>query len=174
MSPSARRRIHYSSDALLSIRNHPAYVATLGSRQSLYYPAGTDSLASYLSKHTTSKEDVFIFGEEPGAYWKADRMPATRFVYSLLFTSGVIPNADLLAMNDSIMRKKPAIIVIERFDTTAFRGKPETSESLMAKRCSLQRNPQFAFCGLHSVRHGLWKIYCLLSRELNNLIRAFW
>jgi hypothetical protein len=132
MSPGARRRIHYGSDALLSIRNHPAYVSTLGSRKSLYYPAGTDALATYLSKHTTSKDEVFIFGEEPGAYWQADRMPATRFVYALLFTSGVIPNADLLAINDSLARKRPPFIVIERFDTTAFRGRPETSESLLA------------------------------------------
>ena len=106
MTPSAHRRIHYSSDALLSIRNHAAYVATLGSRQSLYYPAGTDSLAKYLSAHTTPNDEVFIFGEEPGAYWHANRMPATRFVYSLLFTSCVISNADLLAMNDSLVKKK--------------------------------------------------------------------
>ncbi len=132
MAPSAHRRIHYASDALLSICDHAAYVATLGSQKSLYYPAGTDSLATYLSKHTTSKEEVFIFGEEPGAYWQADRMPATRFVYSLLFTSGVISNSDLLTMNDSLARKKPAMIVIEQFDTTAFRGRPETSESLVA------------------------------------------
>jgi Dolichyl-phosphate-mannose-protein mannosyltransferase len=131
ITPSARRRIHYVSDALLSIRNHSAYMATLGSRQSLYYPVGTDSLAHYLSAHTIPKDEVFIFGEEPGAYWQAGRMPATRFVYSLLFTSGVISNSDLLAMKDSIVQKKPAIIVIERFDTTAFRSKPETSESLV-------------------------------------------
>ncbi len=132
MTPSAHRRIHYSSDALLSIRNHAAYVATLGSRQSLYYPAGTDSLAEYFLAHTTPNDQVFIFGEEPGAYWHANRMPATRFVYSLLFTSGVISNADLLAMNDSLVKKKPTMIVVERYDTTAFRGRPETSESLVA------------------------------------------
>jgi Dolichyl-phosphate-mannose-protein mannosyltransferase len=131
ITPSARRRIHYCSDGLLSIQNHSAYVATLGARQSLYYPAGTDSLATYLSAHTTPKDEIFIFGEEPGAYWHADRMPATRFVYSLLFTSGVIPNSDLFAMDDSLVRKKPAIIVIERFDTTYFSGRPETSESLV-------------------------------------------
>ncbi len=131
ITPSARRRIHYVSDALLSIRNHSEYMATLGSRQSLYYPVGTDSLAHYLSTHSTPNDEVFIFGEEPGAYWKSDRMPATRFVYSLLFTSGVIPDADLLAMDDSLVQKKPAIIVIERFDTTAFRSKPETSELLV-------------------------------------------
>jgi hypothetical protein len=129
ITPSARRRIHYCSDALLSIRDHSAYVTTLGARESLYYPAGTDSLAKYLSAHTSPTDGVFIFGEEPGAYWKSGRIPAARFVYSLLFTSGVIPDSDLIVMTDSLVRKKPALIVVERFDTTAFRGRPETSES---------------------------------------------
>jgi hypothetical protein len=139
ITPSARRRIHYVSDAMLSIRNHSAYVATLGSLQSLYYPLGTDSLAKYLSAHTTPNDEVFIFGDEPGAYWQSDRSPATRFVYSLLFTSGVISNADLIAMNDSLVQKKPAIIVIERFDTTTFRGRPETSESLVVRDSLFKR-----------------------------------
>jgi hypothetical protein len=136
MAPSAHRRVHYCSDALLSVRDHSDYVATLGSRKSLYYPAGTDALATYLSKHATPKDEIFIFGEEPGAYWQADRMPATRFVYSLLFTSGVIPDSDLLAINDTLVRREPAIIAIERFDTTVFRGRPETSESLFANDTS--------------------------------------
>ncbi len=131
LSPSARRRIHNISDAMLSIRDHPVYVGTLGSIQSLYYPLGTDTLGRYLRDHTTPKDEVFIFGEEPGAYWRAERIPATRFVYSLLFTSGVISDGDLQAMKDSLSQKKPAVIVIERFDTTAFRGRPETSESLV-------------------------------------------
>jgi len=131
ITPSARRRIHYTMDAFQSIRNHSAYLATLGAKRSLYYPPCTDSLARYLSNHTKPSDEVFIFGEEPGAYWRADRMPATRFVYMLLFTSGVIPDADLCAMQDSLARKKPTTMVVERFDTTAFRHRAETSESLV-------------------------------------------
>ncbi|MFI5201937.1 MAG: glycosyltransferase family 39 protein [Candidatus Kapaibacterium sp.] len=131
ITPSARRRIHYTLDALESIRNHPAYLATLGAKQSLYYPLCTDSLATYLSNHTKPSDEVFIFGEEPGIYWRANRMPATRFVYSLLFTSGVIPQTYLQAIQDSLASKKPSVIVVERFDTTAFRHRPETSESLV-------------------------------------------
>jgi hypothetical protein len=132
ITPSARRRIHYSEDALRSIQHHSAYLASLGAKQSLYYPPCTDSLAGYLSSHTEPTDEVFIFGEEPGAYWRADRMPASRFVYSLLFTSGVIPTHDFRAMQDSLVQKRPEIITVERFDTTAFRGRPETSESLLA------------------------------------------
>ncbi|HEY3874172.1 MAG TPA: hypothetical protein VGM92_01740 [Candidatus Kapabacteria bacterium] len=132
LTPSAHRRMHYVSDALLSMRDRPAYLATLGSPHSLYYPPATDSLADYLVHNTSPTDKVFIFGEEPGAYWRADRLPATRYVYSLLFTSGVISNEDLLAMQDTLLANPPAIIVVERFDTTAFRGKPETSETLIA------------------------------------------
>ncbi len=138
ITPSARRRMHYLSDALLSARDHSAYIATLGSQRSLYYPTGTDSLAAYLRSHTTPQDEVFILGEEPGAYWRAARMPATRFVYTLLFNSGVIPDADIAAMNDSIAKKKPAMIVLERYDTTTFRGRAETSESLIEKDLRFQ------------------------------------
>src|SRR5665213_707517 len=117
ITPSAHRRIHYSWDAIQSIRDHPAYLATLGRKQSLYYPLCTDSLANYLAKNTQPSDEVYIVGDEPGAYWRSDRIPATRFVYSLLFTSGVIPDADLRAIQDSLIRKKPTIIVIERYDT---------------------------------------------------------
>ncbi len=131
ITPSAHRRIHYTLDAIQSIRNHSAYLATLGAKQSLYYPPCMDSLAMFLSNHTKTSDRVFIFGEEPGAYWRAQRMPATRFVYSLLFTSGVIPDADLRAMQDSLIRKVPTLIAVERFDTTSFRRRPETSQSLL-------------------------------------------
>jgi len=130
-SPSAHRRIHYTKEALLSIRSHGTYLATLGAPHSLYYPLGTSQLASYLSDRTDPTDAIWIFGEEPGAYWKSRRTPATRFIYSLLFTSGVISQDELRAMNDSLIAKKPRIIVVERFDTLHFRGRPETSESLL-------------------------------------------
>ncbi len=131
ITPSARRRIHYISDAIESIHDHPGYLASLGSPKSLYYPPCTGLLARYLDAHSVPQDRVFIFGEEPGAYWRANRLPATRYVYSLLFTSGVISNNDILSMVDTLAWQKPAIIAIERFDSTAFRGKPETSESLL-------------------------------------------
>ncbi len=131
ISPSARRRIHYTLDAVQSVTNHSAYLAKLGSKESVYYPLCTDSLARYFDQHTTKQDRVFIFGDEPGAYWRADRLPATRFLYSLLFTSGVIAPSTLHTMEDSLARIKPALIVIEQDDTTHFRGRPETSASLV-------------------------------------------
>ncbi|GEM_PF-2263979 len=130
-TPSARRRIHYTMDAMQSVGDHSAYLARLGSKQSLYYPLCTDSLANYVALHTASSDPIFIFGDEPGVYWRTHRMPATRYLYSLLFTSGVISNDGLRTMQDTIARRRPALIAIERYDTTAFRGRPETSESLV-------------------------------------------
>ncbi len=131
ITPSARRRVRYTRDAVESITNHSAYLASLGSSRSLYYPPATDSLAQYLEQNTLPQERVFIFGDEPGAYWRANRLPVSRYVYALLFPSGVITKKELLAMEDTLVTLKPSIIAIERFDTTAFRGRSETSESIL-------------------------------------------
>ena len=131
ITPSARRRIHYTMDAVKSVENHPAYLASLGTPQSLYYPPCTDALANYIKQNTAFSDKIFIFGEEPGAYWHSNREPSTRFDYMLLFTSGVIPSEDIQAMQDTIIKTEPSLIVIERYDTTNFRGIPETSESLV-------------------------------------------
>jgi len=128
LSPSAHRRIHYTKDAL---KDREQYIQSLGQPHSLYYPACTGVLINYLHTHTTANDEVFIFGEEPGAYWRAQRKPATRFVYALLFTSGVIPIEDLTAMQDTLVAKIPLVIAIERFDTLSFLHHPVTSESLV-------------------------------------------
>lgn len=127
-TPSARRRVHYASD---SFKDRATYIASLGTKQSLYYPAGTDSLAAYFRRTTSPTDSIFIFGEEPGAYWKSGRTPADRHLYALLFTSGVIGDAELRSLSYGLTLTRPRLIVIERFDTTAFRGRPETSESLV-------------------------------------------
>ncbi len=131
ITPSARRRQHHIRDAYLSLKSHQSYLQSLGALQSLYYPAATEQLAAYLRSNTGHEDRIFILGEEPGAYWKADRQPASHFIYALLFTSGVISNDELTAMNDTLVKSKPKLIIVERFDTTWFRRRPETSESLL-------------------------------------------
>jgi hypothetical protein len=128
-TPSARRRLHYAADML---KSRSTYLAGLGAKHSLYYPPCTDSLATYLARTTRPSDSVFIFGEEPGAYWKSDRQPANRYIYSLLFTSGVMDSRDLRAIGYNLALMRPAVIVVERYDTTAFRGHPETSESIVS------------------------------------------
>jgi hypothetical protein len=135
-TPSARRRLHYVTD---SFKDRGTYVASLGAKHSLYYPVCTDSLVAYLKRTTTPNDSVFIFGEEPGAYWRSDRAPANRYIYSLLFTSGVMDSKELRSIGYDLALKKPAVIVIERYDTTSFREKPETSESI------LWTDPDFAY-----------------------------
>ena len=131
LSPSARRRLHYTQDAISSIQSHPKYLASLGAHQSLYYPPCTEALANYIRSRTSPTDRVFIFGEEPGAYWKSGRQAASRYIYTLLFTSGVLSSKDLRAMDDTIATEKPLLFIVERFDTTRFRNKPETSETLL-------------------------------------------
>jgi hypothetical protein len=159
LSPSAHRRIHNVRDAVLSVRSHDAYLATLGSPHSLYYPRYTHRLASYLADRTDPTDHVWIFGEEPGAYWKSHRLPTSRFIYSLLFTSGVIAPDELQAMNDTLVQQRPAIIVVERFDTLHFRGRPETSESLLASDSAFR-----------PLRHLLQKDYGVIDTVCDNFI----
>lgn len=136
---SARRRIRNSLDAVNSIQNHTGYLASLGKSHSLYYPLCTEKLAKYLSLYSTDTDQVFIFGEEPAAYWKADRNPSNRYIYSLLFTSGVISDPNLRSMSMQMANRPPTLIVIERYDTTSFRGYPETSASLVANDSRFER-----------------------------------
>jgi 4-amino-4-deoxy-L-arabinose transferase-like glycosyltransferase len=128
VSPSAHRRIHYTKDAF---RNRDQYIQSLGRPRSLYYPVCTMQLSEYLQTHSKPEDEIFIFGEEPGAYWRSGRKSASRFIYALLFTSGVIPSEDLTAMQEALAVKKPSLVVLERFDTLNFRKRPETSESLL-------------------------------------------
>ncbi|MDP4200740.1 MAG: hypothetical protein Q8922_09520 [Bacteroidota bacterium] len=131
VSPSIRRAASHTRESTVALRDRDRYLASLGQPHSLYYPPGTEALSAYIQSHTAATDRVFIFGEEPGAYWRSGREPATRFVYALLFTSGVIPSGDLAAIGDTIAGTKPRLVIVERYDTLMFRGRPETSVSLL-------------------------------------------
>jgi hypothetical protein len=114
-----------------SLSNHVAYIATLGAPHSIYYPPYTLALADYLKQHSTETDQIFILAQEPGAYWHADRRPASRYIYTLLFTSPMMTDARFAELNQSLIAKPPKLIVVERFDTLAFSGVPMTSEMLL-------------------------------------------
>jgi hypothetical protein len=126
------RWLHVCYDSYLATTNHPKYLTTLGGHNSMYYPPCTDALAEYLEHHTPPNKTVYILGQEPGAYWKANRLPASRYVYTLLFTSPVMKRANFEELAASLRSHLPAIIAVERFDTLAFSGRATTSEDLLA------------------------------------------
>ncbi len=128
---SGARWLHVGYDSLLSLRDHPKYLATLGAHNTMYYPPCTDALAEYLQHHSAPNEAVFILGQEPGAYWKADRMPASRYIYTLLFTSPIMKQENFDELARSLEVHAPAIIAIERFDSLGFSGTTTTSEDLL-------------------------------------------
>jgi hypothetical protein len=123
---------HNAKLAYLAVTDRSQYLSWFGRRYSLYHPPQTIALTNYVNQHTLESDRIFIFGDEPGVYWRSGRAPATKFVYSLLFNSGVISNEEIRAMQDTIAHMKPSLIAVERFDTTGFRGKPETSESTLS------------------------------------------
>jgi hypothetical protein len=128
---------HNAKLSYLAITDRPVYLSWFGRAHTLYHPPQTMALTNYVKQHTLPSDPIFILGDEPGVYWRADREPATKFVYALLMNSGVIASDEIRAMNDTLARIKPRIIAVERFDTTGFRGKPETSES------TLNTDPRF-------------------------------
>jgi len=125
---SGARWLHVYYDSALALSNHPKYMTTLGKHNSMYYPPCTESLAEYLRKHVPPSESIFILGQEPGAYWKANRLPASRYIYTLLFTSPVMEQENFDELARSLSKAAPAVIVVERFDTLAFSGTAATSE----------------------------------------------
>ncbi len=132
MPLSGARWLHVYYDSTLALSNHPKYLSTLGSHNSMYYPLCTESLAEYLLRHVQPNESTFILGQEPGAYWKANRMPTTRYIYTLLFTSPVMKQENFDELAHSLRKELPALIVVERFDTLAFSGTTTTSEDLLS------------------------------------------
>jgi hypothetical protein len=117
--------------AYLAVTDRPEYLTWIGRPHSLYHPPQTLALADYVSSHSSTSDRVFIFGDEPGVYWRSQRVPATKYVYSLLFNSGVIADTEIGAMNDSLAAIRPRLIAVERYDSTGFRKHAETSESTL-------------------------------------------
>jgi hypothetical protein len=131
LMPHSLMKMEAFETGFKSLSNHEAYLKTLGSAQSIYYPPCTLTLGDYLKQHTSEKDQIFILGQEPGAYWHADRTPASRYIYTLLFTSPMMTDARFAELNQSLSANPPKLIVVERFDTLAFSGVPMTSEMLL-------------------------------------------
>lgn len=150
---------HDAKLAYYALSDRPRYLAHFGRQHSLYYPPQTEALAHYLQLNSARADRIFIFGDEPGAYWRANRSPASKYTYTLLFNSGVIPDTEIRAMSDSLTVLNPQLIAVERFDTTGFRGRPETSESV------LQTDARF-----ESVRQLLTMNYAVADTVSDNFI----
>ena len=132
LGPSGHRRVRYAHSSWLSITDHDAYLATLGNPGSVYEPSCTEVLADRLAEESYARERVFILGHEPGAYWKSDRRPASRFVYTLLLSSPVIRDPDIETLQAEVLERKPRLIVVQMYDTLNFSGRPVTSQDLLA------------------------------------------
>lgn len=132
LGPSGRRRARYALTSWQSITDHNAYLATLGHPRGVYEPACTEVLADRIAEETYARERVFILGHEPGAYWKSDRRPASRFIYTLLLSSPVIRDPDIETLQEEVLDKKPRLIVVQMYDTVVFSGRAVTSADLLA------------------------------------------
>jgi 4-amino-4-deoxy-L-arabinose transferase-like glycosyltransferase len=131
LGPSGRRRVRNVKLSVQALANHDAYLASLGSRNGIYGPSCTEELTKAVEAETYARDRVFIFGHEPGVYWKTDRRPASRYVYTLLLTSPVIRDRDIEILNDEVVRFAPKLISVQLHDTLNFSGKPVTSMELL-------------------------------------------
>jgi hypothetical protein len=132
LGPSGRRRARFSASSWQSITSHDAYLTTLGTRGGIYEPRCTEMLANRLAEESFDRDRIFILGHEPGAYWKSDRLPASRFIYTLLLSSPVVRDTDIVTLQEEVLRRKPSVIVVQMHDTVNFSGKSLTSQDLLA------------------------------------------
>jgi hypothetical protein len=132
LGPSGRRRIRYAASSWQSITDHNAYLATLGTSRGLYEPRCTDMLAQRIEAESFERDRVFILGHEPGAYWKSDRLPASRFIYTLLLSSPVVRDTDIVTLQEEVLLRRPSVIVVQMYDTVNFSGRSLTSQDLLA------------------------------------------
>lgn len=130
-SQSGMIRQRHISASWKAITDRDAYLASLGTPRGIYEPRCTDALAHALEEETYARDNVFILGHEPGAYWRSDRVPATRYLYTLLLSSPVIRDRDIVLLNEEVVARKPKTIVIQLYDTLTFSGKPMTSMDLL-------------------------------------------
>ncbi len=132
LGPSGRRRMRYAASSWQSITEHNAYLATLGTPHGIYEPSCTEMLAERLKEESFDRDRVFILGHEPGAYWKSNRLPASRFIYTLLLSSPVVRDTDIVTLQEEVLRRKPSVIVVQMYDTINFSGRSLTSQDLLS------------------------------------------
>jgi hypothetical protein len=132
LGPSGHRRIRYAKSSWTSLTDHDAYLATLGTKRGIYEPRCTEMLADRLKEDSFDRDRIFIFGHEPAAYWKSDRKPASRFIYTLLLSSPVVRDTDIVTLQEEVLSRKPSVIVVQMYDTLTFSGKSLTSQDLLA------------------------------------------
>jgi hypothetical protein len=132
LGPSGHRRLRYAATSWQAINDREAYLATLGTLHGIYEPRCTEMLAKSIQAESFDRDRVFIFGHEPGAYWKSDRRPASRFIYTLLLSSPVVRDTDIVTLQEEVLRRKPSVIVVQMFDTVNFSGRSLTSQDLLA------------------------------------------
>jgi hypothetical protein len=132
LGPSGHRRLRYAASSWQSITDHNAYLATLGTPHGIYEPRCTEMLAKRIEEENFDRDRIFILGHEPGAYWKSGRLPASRFIYTLLLSSPVVRDTDVVTLQEEVLRRKPSLIVVQMYDTVNFSGKSLTSQDLLA------------------------------------------
>ncbi|MBL7686261.1 MAG: hypothetical protein JNK65_09560 [Deltaproteobacteria bacterium] len=85
---------------------HAIHAKWGGDDMSLYRPYG-----EFIQQQTKAEDRVFVWGYTPAVYWYADRLPATRFMWSDLL-SGRVPG---IVLNSQTVQTD-ALIMLEAWD----------------------------------------------------------
>lgn len=131
ISPTFERRYRLERDSFLAMRDHPAYLRTLGTAGGTYDPLNTLLFSRYLQHVVPQDSSIFILGQEPGAYWYSGLTPASRYIYTLLFTSPVMRPENFQELNTTLRQERPYLIAVETVDSVGFSGKLYTSADLL-------------------------------------------
>jgi hypothetical protein len=124
-----------------------ASAARMYSVADVSYAANVE-VARWLAEHTTPDDRVYLWGFEPHVYYRANRLPGSRFIYNVPQRGAWSKSWSRPALMADLDRSKPKIIAVLRHDIF-----PVVTGDLLDSTQSLQGFPELL--ELLSLRYSL-------------------
>lgn len=109
-----------SREALQSRASELVQIAR-GAKPANGYIAG-DTIANYVTAHTSRNDRIFIFGFQPYVYWKSGRTPATKFLNTIHFKSTPVSPEERDELVHTLSSNPPELFLVEVGDRYTSQG----------------------------------------------------
>ncbi|HEX5316795.1 MAG TPA: hypothetical protein VFX22_09095, partial [Candidatus Kapabacteria bacterium] len=109
-----------SREALQSRATELVQIAR-GAKPANGYIAG-DTIANYVTAHTSRNDRIFIFGFQPYVYWKSGRTPATKFLNTIHFKSTPVSPEERDELVHTLSSNPPELFLVEVGDRYTSQG----------------------------------------------------
>ncbi len=89
-----------------------------------YSARANAELAAYIAQHTAADQRVYVFGMAPSVYFLAQRLPASRFIWTYPGVTNIVGRHDFTpeALAASLALSRPEYIVLERNNRDSISG----------------------------------------------------